>query len=173
MTIYLKKCTSPNNKIGKSFDGSPLEIIGTLRGGSSVVDPRIEIGATNPSGYNYMEIPDFGRKYYITDISVEVTGMWVITAHVDVLDTYAEQIKESHGIIERRTNGINRYMDMGLIPAEARTISSQHLFTADSTYKDETRKTAEGKASACFPGDGWQYYLITAGPGGTTPTPSE
>ena len=52
--------------------------------------------------YNYAEIPIFGnRKYFIKDKSVEPGKLMYLTLAVDALETYAEGIKRSPGIITR------------------------------------------------------------------------
>lgn len=52
--------------------------------------------------HNYAEIPTFGnRKYFIKDKSVEPGKLMYLTLAVDALETYAEGIKESPGIITR------------------------------------------------------------------------
>ena len=52
--------------------------------------------------YNYAEIPTFGnRKYFIKDKSVEPGKLMYLTLAVDPLETYAEGIKKSPGIITR------------------------------------------------------------------------
>lgn len=52
--------------------------------------------------YNYAEIPTFGnRKYFIKDKSVEPGKLMYLTLVVDALETYAEGIKKSPGIITR------------------------------------------------------------------------
>lgn len=51
---------------------------------------------------NYAEIPIFGnRKYFIKDKSVEPGKLMYLTLAVDALETYADGIKKSPGIITR------------------------------------------------------------------------
>lgn len=59
---------------------------------------------------NYMRIPEFGRYYFITAI-VGASGNRVeVHGHVDVLMTYAEQIKRCSVIAARSTNKPNMYL---------------------------------------------------------------
>ena len=159
MTIKLYQTTSPNNKLIKDL-GEPLELTGALRDGSSVIDPVITVEGENLSEYNYMTIPAFGnRKYFIKNITVETTGRWTISAHVDVLSTYSNAIWDSKGVIKRRGNGWNAYIEDEKIPVENRTMDVQILF--DNSTGD--MKDTNGKG--CFPGADWTYFLCISGPG--------
>ena len=60
---------------------------------------------------NYMEIPIFNRKYFITDIRSIGRDRWEVSAHVDVLDTYASAIKSNTAVIRRQENVYNLYLN--------------------------------------------------------------
>ena len=91
MDITLYTMGSEKNEIYKSLqNGNTLS--GYLRGESSVVTPAFIIEHANPSQYNYCYIPDFGRYYFITDITSIRTGLWRISCSVDVLMSYQSQI---------------------------------------------------------------------------------
>lgn len=98
MVIRLYKNSSEPNKIGKTL-GSELEISGSLREETDILQPEVLIEAENLSQYNYMTIPQFHRKYFIDDIAVVRTGLWRIRGRVDVLDTYETDIKKLHVIL--------------------------------------------------------------------------
>ena len=67
MTIQLCVSREPANKVGKNI-GVVSTLSGTLRESSSIIDPVITIEA-DPTGFNYLYIPDFNRrrKYFCTD----------------------------------------------------------------------------------------------------------
>lgn len=50
---------------------------------------------------NYLYCSDFGRYYFITNIAVDTAGRIVINCAVDVLQTYATEIKNCYGVIIR------------------------------------------------------------------------
>lgn len=111
LDVKFYRTNSPKNKIVKS-----LTSIGTfsctLKENTSVLNPVIII-ATNENLYNsnYMEIPVFNRKYFITDIRSIGSDRWEVSAHVDVLDTYASAIKSNTAVIRRQENVYNLYLN--------------------------------------------------------------
>lgn len=111
LNVNFYRTDSPKNKIVKS-----LTSIGTfscaLKENTSVLNPVIII-ATNENLYNsnYMEIPVFNRKYFITDIRSIGSDRWEVSAHVDVLDTYASAIKSNTAVIRRQENVYNLYLN--------------------------------------------------------------
>lgn len=111
LDVKFYRTDSPKNKIVKS-----LTSIGTfscaLKENTSVLNPVIII-ATNENLYNsnYMEIPVFNRKYFITDIRSIGSDRWEVSAHVDVLDTYASAIKSNTAVIRRQENVYNLYLN--------------------------------------------------------------
>lgn len=104
-TISLYKTTSENNRVVKALS-AVKEMSGELRNKTSVLNPSIRIeSAENISGYNYCYIPEFGRYYYITDITSVRTNIWEVSMRCDVLMSYSVQIKALKPIIERDETG--------------------------------------------------------------------
>lgn len=91
MEIYLYTTGSERHAINKTLQNG-LELIGSLRGESSVINPSFIIEATNPSNYNYCYIPDFNRYYFITNITSVRTDIWRIDCAVDVLMSFQTEI---------------------------------------------------------------------------------
>lgn len=110
-TVTLYVSSSPVEKIGKSLS-SGSDFICELKDDTSILNPMIKIYSTsNLSGYNYMYIPEFGRYYYINDISSPRNNEWDISAHVDVLETYKTAILANSAVIRRQQNRYNLYLD--------------------------------------------------------------
>lgn len=104
-TISLYKTASENNRVVKALT-SGKEMSGELRNQTSVLNPSIRIeSADNISTYNYAYIPEFGRYYYISDITSVRTNCWIISLRCDVLMSYSAQIKALRPIIEREEVG--------------------------------------------------------------------
>ena len=104
-TISLYKTASENNRVVKALT-SGKEMSGELRNQTSVINPSIRIeSADNISTYNYAHIPEFGRYYYISDITSVRTNCWIISLRCDVLMSYSAQIKALRPIIEREEVG--------------------------------------------------------------------
>ena len=103
--ISLFKTASENNRVVKALT-SGKEMSGELRNQTSVLNPSIRIeSADNISTYNYAYIPEFGRYYYIADITSVRTNCWIISLRCDVLMSYSAQIKALRPIIEREEVG--------------------------------------------------------------------
>lgn len=109
----------------------------TIISPSSVISPeiRLSLGGSNPSGYNYAQIPDFNRYYWITDWTYDA-GIWIATLTVDVLATYRDQIGASSQYVLRAASERNGYILDTFYPTTAKwtTIVTQ----ADSApfFKD-------------------------------------
>lgn len=104
-TVSLYKTASENNRVVKVLT-SGKEMSGELRNQTSVLNPSIRIeSADNISAYNYAYIPEFGRYYYIADITSVRTNCWIISLRCDVLMSYSAQIKALRPIIEREEVG--------------------------------------------------------------------
>ena len=136
MTIQIQQTTSEKNKIGKSIS-TLYTASGALREGTSIINPVIKIsGANVPTlrNANYMYIPDFNRYYFITDIKSVRNGLIEISGQVDVLQTYASQIRNNMAIIKRNANSWNLYIEDGLF----KTYANPHIFTKEfpSGFKD-------------------------------------
>ena len=136
MMIHIQQTTSEKNKIGKSISNL-YTASGALRDGTSIINPVIMIsGASVPTlkNANYMHIPDFNRYYFITDIKSVRNGLIEISGHVDVLQTYAGQIRNNTAIVKRNANSWNLYIEDGLF----KTYANPHIFTKEfpSGFKD-------------------------------------
>lgn len=174
MTITLKKCTSEKNHLTRIFEtgeGSTATHTGTLRGSASLTDPVIQIPATESiAEFNYIEIPSFERKYFITDLPVLVNGMWEIHAHVDAIGTWLTEILDCEALADDRETNPNLYVDHGNIFSDDRTIYSvQRLKGIKHTPYATDQKDGEGhdtgKGYAYIDPDRWVKILIVAGPG--------
>lgn len=116
MTINLFQNNSDANVVSKSLTAKGT-VTGTLREGCSIIDPVIKIEGISGSDLpylNYLEIVEFGRYYYIRDI-VLVGKLFECHCHIDVLETYKDQIKPLPAIIARNSEQYNLYLQDGLI----------------------------------------------------------
>lgn len=111
--IKLGVNSSPVEKIGKNvsytfdFSGCVLKEL------TSVLRPTIRVRTDNENimTCNYMYIPFFGRSYFIDDITSVRNGLWDVSAHVDVLETYKDAILNNSVILEgTEKTQVNRYL---------------------------------------------------------------
>lgn len=116
MTIGLYYNKSDKRRLNKE-----LETIATYNGymknESSIINPIIYIeGAFNIGNNinaNYLYLPDYRRYYYITDIIQVRANLVQITATVDPLMSFKDELKECSGIVKRGQNVSNTYLDDG------------------------------------------------------------
>lgn len=138
INLYLTK--SERTSLNKTMEvGSKIELTGTIRDASDVLNPVIEIqgSATSIAARNYFEISEFGRKYFLTEITSTGYGRVVIHGHVDVLSTYANEIRNNSGIIGRAENKWKMYLDDNMIKVDSRPIITTQFFKDGGYFLDE------------------------------------
>lgn len=110
-TISLFKTASENNRVVKDLTDEK-QLSGELRNQTSVLNPKIRIeSAENIAGYNYCYIPEFGRYYYIVDITSVRTRVWEVSMRCDVLMSYKDEIKGLNAILNNtQDTGLSNYL---------------------------------------------------------------
>lgn len=120
MIIRLFQNNSDANVVQKSIT-LKAELTGTLRDDCSIIDPIVKIegiAASDLKYINYAEIPDFGRYYYVKNIILK-GKLFECHMHIDVLNTYKDQIKPIPAIIARQQEVNNVMLTDGLIKTYA------------------------------------------------------
>lgn len=116
--VKIQRMSSEPIKINKEVN-TLLSLQGYLRDGSSIIDPVIliedSVGLGTLNVANYMEIPTFGRKYFIGDIVSIRTGLIQISGHVDVLSSFSGDLLLNKGIIFRQEDDWNLYLNDGVL----------------------------------------------------------
>lgn len=109
-TLYIN--SSPRKKVGDKSLSNAKSFDCLLKDDTSDMDPTLIIETSdNLSGYNYMYCSHFGKYYFITDREVIGYNLWRITAHEDVLESFASGIKANTAVIKRQQNKYNLYLD--------------------------------------------------------------
>ena len=127
MTIKLYNNVSDKNVLDKQITQVGSDITVTLRDDCSVVNPVIKVEglAANITGVNYAYIQEFNRYYYINNITC--TGpFFELQMHVDVLKTYANEIRQNKVIVSRQQKKYNLYLQDGVF----KTYSQPHIQVA-------------------------------------------
>ena len=156
MNILLYKTTNANNDLNKTISNK-VELVGALRDASSIIAPSILI-QSNPIGYNYAYIPEFGRYYYIKNITAFRKGAYIVDLKCDVLMSFKEEILNMSGIVSRLTSGdeyANRDIKTKCLETHRKIVFGNTPFTADGTYI----LVAQG---------GEEPVTVSGGGGGTT-----
>lgn len=108
--IQLCQNNSETNRIGK--DVVVLSTMsGTLKDGTSLIDPTVLIESSSVPVCNYAVISAFNRKYFVKDIRSVRNNLWEISMHVDVLDSYEQAIKATNAIVARNEFDYNLYLN--------------------------------------------------------------
>lgn len=107
-TISIGKNSSPANKITKTYT-QVLSLSGNLKNESEIINPTILIETSSADIFkcNYMQIPNFNRSYFITSIKLIRNNIYEISAHCDVLSSFASEIKSNTAMIVRQENDFN------------------------------------------------------------------
>lgn len=72
-----------------------LDIMIDLKEPTDVLHPTVVLNLTgNPTGYNYMFIPEFNRFYWLTGWTSENLGLWSVSADVDALASWRSPIMD-------------------------------------------------------------------------------
>ena len=121
-------------------------VTGTLREGTSIVDPviKIEGDLSEFTKCNYMYIPEFGRYYYVTDIKSVINNIVEFSAHVDVLNTYKDQIRSNVAIIHRQENDWNLYLNDGVFKVYQNPMVLTKAFPSGFTTQEFVLAVAGG-----------------------------
>lgn len=119
--LYLYQNTSEQNKLNKTLENE-YHMEGNLKEQTSVSNPVIMIENENPTTYNYAYIPQFGRYYYIVDVSSVRNGLWQIAFKCDVLMSFKDYILQSDAIIKNtEVTDVTSYMDSDIWKALVKT----------------------------------------------------
>lgn len=111
-TVDLYKNASPVEKIGKNLTDQQSITDVLLKRDTSILRPVLLVNdARGVTDFNYMYISEFDRYYFIDDIRSTHNNIWEISAHVDVLETYKDQILSNTAVIRRQTNKFNTYLN--------------------------------------------------------------
>lgn len=148
MQVALYTNNSENYRVVKSLTARYTENC-TLKDGCSIEDPVILIqNANNICECNYMYIADFNRYYYIADIISVRNGLWELHGHVDVLMSFATEIKACSATCKRQENLFNLYLDDPEFKTYNKADIVTKVFTGGGGFKKEM-----------------QYVLVVSGGG--------
>ena len=146
MRIRLYLNSAENNRLDKSaYLQEVMTLDGNLREPSSIITPTItfnfpsilptplideddeevdtidgDIVIDSPSilKFNYIYIEDFARYYYVSDIVIQRTGLYVVSLVVDPLMSFKDNLLNLPAFIERNEFDYNELADDGLMGFE-------------------------------------------------------
>ena len=118
MTIKLYHNDSDKRTVNKTLTNEGALANAVIIDDTTILEPRLKVRDNGiiMVQYNYCYIADFKRYYYITDITVS-NGYILIDCKVDVLMSYAQEIKALTCVIKRQQSLCNYYLDDELYKA--------------------------------------------------------
>ena len=175
--VKLQRMSSEPIRIIKEINDI-VQLNGTLREGSSIISPTILVEDTVGLGVlnvaNYMEIPEFGRKYFIGDIVSIRTGLVEISAHVDVLSSFVGDLYLNKGIVFRQEKDNNLYLNDGVLEMYQNPIVAtktfEHGFEGKSYVLAMAGRRGRTTVIGSFGRTLFNGQGVTQGSGGSIPT---
>ena len=108
--IILGRNTSPTHQINKQVT-QVAALTGTFRDSVDIISPVVRVEHDNPAGFDYVFISDFGRYYYVEDITVVRTGILDLHLSIDVLESHKTAILANNAILDRQESKYNLYLN--------------------------------------------------------------
>lgn len=140
ITIRVGVCTEDPRKLDKraNFESStPTEITVDVKANCSIMRPDLIVATTNVNlvSCNYLQIPSWGRYYYIRDLVTMPGAQTMIRADEDVLTSNAEAIKDIVGTVGRQESAAMRdnYLPDPKILKKA-TMHTANLFFSENPF---------------------------------------
>lgn len=112
--ITLMRNNSESYKVGKKTR-TVTTLAGVLRDRTSIIDPviLIEVDPNIMMETNYLYIEKFRRYYFINDTIIVRNRLVEVHCHVDVLESFKDEIKGCSAIISKQENDWNLYINDG------------------------------------------------------------
>lgn len=156
MNIVLYRNDSDANHVTKTLT-TISTLNGELRENTDLINPQLDIEGDDILSANYLYIEELSRYYFINDIEFISGEIFRVSCHIDVLQTYATEIKAQNAIIKRQQYDYN----VNLVDERLKTNKDPYI---------QTVEFPQG-----FSQLDWTYVLIMGGNGfkidTTPPTP--
>lgn len=113
MTLELMNTNADKRYLSKSAS-LIKKVTCKIKEGTSIINPTVIIKKLSDGHIrkcNYAHISEFGRYYFINDITEAPANQLEISMHVDVLKTYASQIRSISTLILRQENVYSPYYE--------------------------------------------------------------
>lgn len=118
MIVKLYTTTSEDNALDKELT-LVREVDINLLSQTSQIDFDITLSGDKVDA-NYMEVPSWGKYYFLREPNILRKGYTSYRAVEDVLATYRAEIRNQTGIIARQENKANLYISDPSFPVENR-----------------------------------------------------
>lgn len=146
MQIILYNNTSDPNTVNKNLQ-TVATLNGELRENTDILNPSLEIEGDEVLGANYLYIDSLNRYYFINDVEFISGEIFRVNCQIDVLMSYADEIKAQNAIIKRQQYNYN----VDLVDNRLKTSKNPYIQTINF--------------SGGFSQTNWSYILIMGGNG--------
>lgn len=113
-TVILYRNDSERIRVSKQLT-ELATLTGNFRGEADILRPTVFVQGTFSNTCNYFRIEDFGRFYYVTNPIIPRNGIVELHGEVDVLNSWALEIRQNPAIVERQKSDYNLYLPDALI----------------------------------------------------------
>ena len=120
MTVTFYINDRDNRALFKTLN-SPVDVESKLKAdGQNLDSPVLTLAMfENFAAYNYAYIREWGKYYFVVDVSVDLGGRITVQLRNDVLMTYRLYILKAEGLIYRQSKNINPLIADNLIQQQA------------------------------------------------------
>ena len=125
--IYLFNYSKKDNSTAHPSASDGTRYRCSVKTGSSIISPVIEISVEELPGYNYAYIGNFKRWYFVTNITFD-RGVWVLSLACDVLASYRKEIGATAMYFERSSAGQNTALKDSLYPVSGTSSVNVNTF---------------------------------------------
>ena len=109
MVIKLLKCNDDKRKLTKTFTERKVYDNANLKDNTSIFEPTFII-RTTILNFNYVYCEDWGKYYFVTNITKKMGGLIEISCREDVLSTYSNDLKKRSGYVVRQEFQNSKYI---------------------------------------------------------------
>lgn len=128
MNIVLYKNNSDKRALNKTLvDELTVDNVRLLDGDNSLLSPQLIFSGVNVANFNYCFIPDFNRYYFISSVDVLDNRRFMIRCNVDVLMSFADDIKKLTVISGKAATNFNKFLSDSLPISAKRNIIVKNL----------------------------------------------
>lgn len=116
VNITLYNNQSELNKIGKTLVTLAGPVSAVIKDETSIIDPVITVSGISDAyaaATNYIYVDAFARYYFVNDVKSIRNGVWQLSCHVDVLDSFKTGILNQYAIVARQEKYWNLFINDG------------------------------------------------------------
>ena len=132
ITVTLYTFSKRENSTAHPSSGTDYSCV--LKQPTSIINPTLELSASDITGYNYAYIAAFGRYYFMKDITSVANNLWQITLEVDPMATYKTQIGGSTQYVLRSASSYDGDIVDNLYPTKGNTDLLMGGYTATAPF---------------------------------------